>query len=99
MQKAFGRIEVDVFTPEPLSDDGREAIRARIQDALRQEPVLYTYTDPSMIGGIKLRIGDQLIDASVATRVRRMRERILGAGPVMLAERFDRLVENGDAVS
>ena len=57
-----------------------ESVKKRVHDVLGKEPVLHHYTDPSMIGGIKLRIGDQLVDGSVATRLRRMKEEILGEG-------------------
>jgi hypothetical protein len=33
-----------------------------------------------MIGGLKLRIGDQLIDGSVAAQLRRMRSTLLDKG-------------------
>ena len=47
-------------------------MRDRIRDAIGREPVIYPYVDTTMIGGVKLRIGDQLIDGSVATRLRRL---------------------------
>lgn len=97
VQEAFGRVEVDVFTPTALSADQRDRIRDSVQNALGKEPVVYAYTDPGMIGGIKLRIGDQLVDGSVATRLRRMRDQILGSGPATLAERLDELVDGAEA--
>jgi F-type H+-transporting ATPase subunit delta len=79
-EEAFGRVEVDVFTPAPLEPDDRQRISDRIQAALGKEPVIYDQVDPGMIGGIRLRIGDQLIDASVVTQMRRMREQLLRGG-------------------
>ena len=35
--------------------------------------------DPSLVGGVTLRVGDLLIDGSVKGRLARMRERILSA--------------------
>ncbi|MHC4990657.1 MAG: ATP synthase F1 subunit delta [Planctomycetota bacterium] len=93
LQEQFGRIEVDVFTPEPLDSERQEKLRARIERALGKEPVLYPYTDADMIGGIKLRIGDQLIDASVATRLRRLRDHLLSSGGSALRERIAELIE------
>jgi F-type H+-transporting ATPase subunit delta len=87
VQEAYGRVEVDVFTSAPLDDEAREALRARIQSAIGREPVLYGYTDPSLIGGLKLRIGDQLIDGSVATRLRRMRQTLDRTGGLTAHER------------
>ncbi|HVP72988.1 MAG TPA: ATP synthase F1 subunit delta [Phycisphaerales bacterium] len=73
VQERFGRIEVDVFTAAPLGRDQLGGLQKSIQTALGKEPVLHPYTEPAMIGGVKLRIGDQLIDGSIATRLRRMK--------------------------
>lgn len=83
VQQRFGRVEVDVFTAAPVSQAELDSIRRRLTDTLGKDVVLHPYTDASMLGGIKLRIGDQLIDASVRAELRRMRDRLLGqAGAV-----------------
>jgi hypothetical protein len=41
-----------------------------------------------MIGGVKLRIGDQLIDASVATQLRNMRETVSTRGTGTIRSRL-----------
>ena len=87
-------MEVDLYTPAPIEDGQLEMIRSRVRAALGKEPVIYPYTDPDMIGGIKLRIGDQLIDASVATSIRRMRERLLSSGSATLHQRTARLIDD-----
>jgi F-type H+-transporting ATPase subunit delta len=76
VQEAFGRIEVDLYTAAPVEPDQLDRLRERISEALGQEPVLYPYTDPSMIGGVMLRIGDQLIDGSVSGRLRRLQQEL-----------------------
>lgn len=93
VHEAFGRIEVDVYTPAPLEAAQVDALKTRIASALDGEPVLYTYTEPGMLGGIKLRIGDQLIDGSVATRLRRMRRSLISGGGSALRQRLDRIIE------
>jgi F-type H+-transporting ATPase subunit delta len=80
VQESYGRVEVDVFTPTRLDDAERATLSSRIQEALGKEPVLYSYTDPSMIGGVRLRIGDQLIDGSVATKLKRLKHGLLQSG-------------------
>ena len=49
-----------------------------------------------MLGGIKLRIGDQLIDGSVQTRLRRLSESIKTQGGTAIRERFESYVEEED---
>jgi F-type H+-transporting ATPase subunit delta len=94
-QEAFGRIEVDVYTAAPLATDQRESLMERIRAALGREPVLHLYTDPTMLGGLKLRIGDQLIDGSVASKLRRMKREILTDGSTRLRERMNNIIEEG----
>jgi F-type H+-transporting ATPase subunit delta len=91
VQEQFGRIEVDVYTAAPLGREQIDDIQRRIHSALKREPVLHPYTEPAMIGGIKLRIGDQLIDASVATQLKRMR-RDLRQSAGKLRERANRFL-------
>lgn len=95
VQARFGRVEVNVYTPAPLGDAQRSAIAEKIRNALGKEPVIHPYTEPSMIGGIKLKIGDRLIDGSVAGQLRRMKETLLNEGRDELRQRIERVIEGG----
>jgi len=96
VQEAHGRIEVDLITAsdETPGKELVESVKKRVQEVLGKEPVLHHYSDPAMIGGIKLRIGDQLVDGSVATRLRRMKEEILGEGSADVRSRTERFLED-----
>jgi F-type H+-transporting ATPase subunit delta len=94
VQEAYGRVEVDVYTAAPLGHKDLDSIRERIRKALGRDPVLHPYTEPSMLGGLKLRIGDQLIDGSVAGKLRRMKRELLGSTG-KLRERLSRFIEDG----
>jgi len=94
VQEKFGRVEVDVITAAPVDDDQMNALKQRLQARLGKEPVLHRYHDASMIGGLKLRVGDQLFDASVETRLRRMRERLSSSGMAAMKSRADRIIED-----
>lgn len=97
VHESQGRVEVDIITPGPLGDEQVEVIKQRIQQAIGQEPVLHCSTEPDMLGGLKLRIGDQLIDGSVATRLRRLRQNLMTKGSASVRERMDRIIEEGSA--
>ncbi len=60
----------------PLPDAQREAVTARLREMTGTEIELSEHVDPSLIGGIAVRIGDQLYDASVRSRLERLRARL-----------------------
>lgn len=96
VERKFGRVEVDVFTRFPLPPDQADHLRNLLRDRLGREPVLYSYTDKSMLGGFKLRVGDRLLDASFATRLRKMKDQIKQDGGKEIRARFDRTIEDGN---
>lgn len=93
VQRAFGRVEVDVYTAAPLDPADVGVIKARLQTVLNKEPVLHAYVEPAMIGGIKLQIGDQLIDASVSSGLRKLRDQIGTHGLAEIRSRAERLID------
>ena len=97
LQERFGKVEVDVYTVNggALPDEVATAVKARVKSAFGKEAVLHSYADAAMIGGIKLRIGDQLIDGSVATRLRRMQAAMLDAARTDLAAKPERFIDGG----
>lgn len=88
LNERFGRVEVDVITVDGQLDDALRAdLSATLKARLGREPVLHLYKDASMVGGVKLRIGDQLVDGSVAARLRRMRRALVeDAGATVRAD-------------
>lgn len=77
----FGKVEVDVFTVDGRLDDAQLSLLSeKIRTRLGKEPVFHQYADASLIGGLVLRVGDQLIDGSVRGRLRGLRETILEGG-------------------
>lgn len=94
VESKFGRIEVDVYTRFPLPPEQADHLRNVLRERMGREPVLYAYTDKSMLGGFKIRVGDKLLDASFATRLRKMKDRIKEDGGKEIRARFDRAVED-----
>lgn len=94
VQHQFGRIEVDVFTAEPINADELRSIKERLQSSLGKEAIVHPYTDGSMIGGVKLRIGDKLIDASIATQLRKLRDRLNDHGGSEIRARAENAIDD-----
>jgi F-type H+-transporting ATPase subunit delta len=94
-QERFGRIEVDVITAEPLPGEQVRSLRDRLTKAMGKDVILHPYTEAGMIGGVKFRIGDQLVDASVATRLRRMKDKLENEGGTELRARISKIIDEG----
>ena len=70
----------NVTTAEELGVREQAAVRAQLQAIIGKRIELQTHVDPSIIGGIVARVGDQLIDGSVVNQLRRLRTRLLEEG-------------------
>src|SRR5205823_3751791 len=57
------RLRVLVYSAVELTGEFQARIRAAVQQNFKLEPVLQTYVDPALLGGLKLRIGDKVYDA------------------------------------
>jgi F-type H+-transporting ATPase subunit delta len=71
-----GRFRVEVTSAVPLAGDAATRIADSLRKLFRREPVLEMSVNPDLIGGLVLRVGDKVFDASVATRLVRFREQI-----------------------
>ncbi|REJ65040.1 MAG: ATP synthase F1 subunit delta [Planctomycetota bacterium] len=68
------RRRVEVTTAAPMDGGTLEALTGTIRARLGCEPNVVTRIDPSLIGGVVIRVGDRVFDGSVTDRMRRMRE-------------------------
>jgi F-type H+-transporting ATPase subunit delta len=71
-----GKQRVQIRTALPLNDQARDRLRKRLAELLPFDPILETQVDPSLIGGIVIRVADTVYDSSLVTRVAQLRERI-----------------------
>lgn len=76
-----GEVEVDAWTAVAMSDETRDDVRNRVAAALGGKTVtLREHVDGSLLGGLKLRVGDRLVDGTAATRLRLLRRNLVAAG-------------------
>ncbi len=76
VRRECGVALAEVRTALPLDDEQRTALTERLHELTDQEIEINEVVDESLIGGITVRIGDQLYDASVRTRLERLRARL-----------------------
>jgi len=72
-----GIVEALVTSAAPLSADETEALRTKVTKMTDRTVDLRVQVDDSLIGGLTVRIGDTLYDASVRGRLERLREQLL----------------------
>ncbi len=60
-----------------LTDSEREAIEQRLRRRFGEEIEVNYQVNPSIIGGVIIRVGDKYIDGSVAAKLEAMRERLV----------------------
>mgnify|MGYP006279986711 CR=1 FL=1 len=75
-------LRVEIITPPEFDTSGLEDRVSRELEELSGKKVLVTglSTDEELIGGLKLRVGDKVLDGSVESRLDQLRESLLKGG-------------------
>ena len=79
-----------MYSAVPLDDDVQARIRQEIHDDFNLEPVLILHVDPSLLGGLKVRIGDTVYDSTVRTRLNNLRNQLIERSSHEIQSRRDR---------
>jgi F-type H+-transporting ATPase subunit delta len=77
LNRRRGVVPAVVTSASPLTAQEDAAVRAKVAQLAGTEVDLSTRVDPGLLGGLTVRIGDRLIDASVRGRLERLREDLL----------------------
>jgi F-type H+-transporting ATPase subunit delta len=67
----------DVISAHPLSSDQKKRLAGQLGQALEKTMELTYRTDPEILGGVVVRVGNRIFDASVTTQLRRFKEEAL----------------------
>jgi F-type H+-transporting ATPase subunit delta len=66
---ARGAVSAEVVTAVPLSSAQAKGVAAALRQALGKDPEITTRVDPSLLGGIKVKVGSRLFDASLRSKL------------------------------
>lgn len=69
-------VEAKVTSAIELKADQEERLKEFISKCTGKEVRLLTEVEPNLIGGAKLKIGDRVMDGSIATALEKMREKL-----------------------
>ena len=67
-------LPVSVTSAVELDEETREAHRRQIEEQTGRTVELTSKVDPDLIGGLVLRVGNMVLDASVRNRLEKLRE-------------------------
>lgn len=70
------RAVAEVRTAVPLDDDRRERLTEMLSKATGRDVELKAVVDPSVIGGVIARVGDQVFDGSIRRKLELAREQL-----------------------
>jgi F-type H+-transporting ATPase subunit delta len=75
-REARGILEARVTVARSIDQREQDEVRRRLEQLTGKTVEVRTDVDPSILGGIVVRMGDRLIDASVAGRLQRLRQEL-----------------------
>jgi F-type H+-transporting ATPase subunit delta len=76
LRRERGVALAQIRTALPLDEGQRAEIASRLRALTGSEIEMEESVDPDLIGGVAVRIGDRLYDASVRSRLERLRARL-----------------------
>jgi len=75
-----GRIRVKLLSADHLAADVMKDIQETLATFLQRSPDIDYEVKPELLGGLVIRAGDVLIDASIRTRLKRVQEHLMSRG-------------------
>ncbi|MCR5834128.1 MAG: ATP synthase F1 subunit delta [Selenomonadaceae bacterium] len=78
--KAQGILVADVTSAFPLSDTQEKALTKKLTELTEHKVQIRKHDDPSILGGLVLKIGDKRIDGSAAGRLNGLKNSMLVQG-------------------
>jgi F-type H+-transporting ATPase subunit delta len=76
--KSRGETEAEVASARPLSDKEVGELKAALKSKLGKEPRLHTKVDPTLLGGLVVKVGSRMIDSSLRTKLDGLRAAMKG---------------------
>ena len=69
--KKNGQVEAVVTVPSALTDDQKSELKVAVLGSMKEAKsvILTEVIDPSVLGGIKVKIGDMVIDHTIKTKL------------------------------
>ena len=66
------------MTAHPLKDDQVETLKGQLKKRAGRDVTLDAQVDPNILGGIVIKLGSEMIDASIRTKLNRLTSAMKG---------------------
>jgi len=90
LNERLGRIPVTVTTATELNPGTFNSLTDALKKLIGGEPVITAKVDPETIGGIIVRVGDTIYDASIFTQLKNVRQQMIDRSAHEIQSRRDR---------
>jgi F-type H+-transporting ATPase subunit delta len=85
-----GEIQATVTTAETIDDTARNEIADQLSKTLGKKVKLDSVIDPSIVGGVVVRVGDTVYDNSVVGQLQQVRQRAMEKATEAIREKLER---------
>ncbi|MDZ4849472.1 MAG: ATP synthase F1 subunit delta [Pirellulaceae bacterium] len=89
--EAQGRLQVIVTTAQALDASALDNLRDKLKTMLKAEVSISNKVDPSVIGGLMVRVGDTVFDGSVDGQLKQMKKATLAKAEQAIREKLSQL--------
>lgn len=69
--------EIEVYSAIELSKDELNSLKKIIQDKIKEDLIIKNIVEPELLGGVRLRIGDTVIDSTIIGKINRLKNKII----------------------
>jgi F-type H+-transporting ATPase subunit delta len=77
--KARGEVTASVTSAHPLTDEQAAALKAALKETVGKDVTLSAKVDPSLIGGLVVKLGSRMVDSSLKTKLANLSLSLKGA--------------------
>ena len=78
--QARGEVSAEVTSAAALSDAQVTELKKTLKDSVGKDVTLNTRVDPSLLGGLVVKVGSRMIDSSLKTKLQNLKVVLSGAG-------------------
>ena len=76
-----GETTAEVVSAHPLNDDQIEKLKSQLRGRAGRDVAIEARVDPNILGGLVVKLGSQMIDASLRTKLNRLAQVMKGESP------------------